>query len=65
MEEVSESHETTSRDFLLPAFARFDAILVTELTRWGRSTTDLIQPLHELHAWNVSLIAVNAPRPTA
>jgi putative DNA-invertase from lambdoid prophage Rac len=36
---------------------RIDAILVTELTRWGRSTVDLMQTIHELQAWNVSLIA--------
>lgn len=36
---------------------RIDAILVTELTRWGRSTLDLMQTIHELQAWNVSLIA--------
>jgi len=34
-----------------------DAILVTELTRWGRSTFDLVQTLHDLDGWNVSLIA--------
>ena len=34
-----------------------DAILVTELTRWGRSTFDLVNTLHDLQAWNVSLIA--------
>ena len=34
-----------------------DAILVTELTRWGRSTFDLVQTLHDLQACNVSLIA--------
>jgi DNA invertase Pin-like site-specific DNA recombinase len=36
---------------------RIDAILVTELTRWGRSTMDLVQTLHDLQAWGVSLIA--------
>ena len=36
---------------------RIDAILVTELTRWGRSTFDLVQTLHDLQAWSVSLIA--------
>jgi len=36
---------------------RVDAILVTELTRWGRSTMDLVQTLHNFQAWNVSLIA--------
>lgn len=32
-------------------------ILVTELTRWGRSTQDLISTLYDLHSWDVSLIA--------
>ena len=36
---------------------KMDAILVTELTRWGRSTLDLIQTLQALHSWEVSLIA--------
>lgn len=36
---------------------QIDAILVTELTRWGRSTLDLIQTLQDLQSWNVSLIA--------
>jgi len=34
-----------------------DAILVTEMTRWGRSTIDLIETLQSLHSWHVSLIA--------
>lgn len=34
-----------------------DAILVTELTRWGRSTIDLMQTIQDLQAWNVSVIA--------
>lgn len=36
---------------------RIDAILVTELSRWGRSTIDLVHTLQSLHGWNVSLIA--------
>ena len=36
---------------------RIDAILVTELTRWGRSTLDLVHALHDLQGWGVSLIA--------
>lgn len=36
---------------------KINAILVTEMTRWGRSTIDLIQTLQELHTWGVSLIA--------
>ena len=34
-----------------------DTILVTELTRWGRSTLDLIHTLQDLAQWDVSLIA--------
>ena len=36
---------------------QIDAVLVTELTRWGRSTLDLVETLHDFQAWNVSLIA--------
>ena len=36
---------------------RMDAVLVTELTRWGRSTQDLMDTLGQLASWNVSLIA--------
>lgn len=36
---------------------KIDLILVTELTRWGRSTIDLIHSLQQLQSWGVSLIA--------
>jgi DNA invertase Pin-like site-specific DNA recombinase len=36
-----------------------DAILVTELSRWGRSTTDLLATLKDLEARRVSVIALN------
>lgn len=36
-----------------------DAVLVTELSRWGRSTTDLLATLKELQARRVSLVALN------
>jgi DNA invertase Pin-like site-specific DNA recombinase len=36
---------------------KIDNILVTELTRWGRSTIDLIHSLQELQSWGVALIA--------
>jgi putative DNA-invertase from lambdoid prophage Rac len=36
-----------------------DAILVTELSRWGRSTLDLLHTLEQLEAWRVSVIAMN------
>ena len=32
-------------------------ILVTELTRWGRSMLDLFYTLPDLHAWDGSLVA--------
>src|ERR1700742_498457 len=32
-----------------------DVILVTELTRWGRSMLDLFHTLQDLQAWGVSL----------
>src|SRR4029453_13065725 len=34
-----------------------NAILVTELSRWGRSTQDLVQTLDDLHSWKVSVLA--------
>ena len=34
-----------------------DAILVTELSRWGQSTQDLVQTLDDLHTWKVSVLA--------
>ena len=36
-----------------------DIILVSELTRWGRSTIDLIDTLHQLQSYRVSLVAQN------
>src|SRR4051795_5059128 len=39
---------------------RIDAVLVTELSRWGRSTTtDLLPTLKELEARRVSVVALN------
>jgi putative DNA-invertase from lambdoid prophage Rac len=36
-----------------------DAVLVTELSRWGRSTLDLLNTLKELETWRVSVITMN------
>lgn len=36
-----------------------DAVLVTELSRWGRSTIDLLNTLRELESWKVSVIAMS------
>ena len=38
---------------------RIDAVLVTELSRWGRSTQDLLQTLEQLAGWNVSINAMS------
>jgi putative DNA-invertase from lambdoid prophage Rac len=35
-----------------------DVVLVTELSRWGRSTLDLLHTLKELETWRVSVIAM-------
>src|SRR5215471_14817491 len=32
---------------------KIDAVLVTELSRWGRSIQDLVATLQELHAYSV------------
>jgi DNA invertase Pin-like site-specific DNA recombinase len=36
-----------------------DAVLVTELSRWGRSTLDLLHTLTQLETWRVSVIAMD------
>lgn len=36
-----------------------DAILISEMSRWGRSTQDLLATLNDLACWNVSLLARN------
>lgn len=38
---------------------KIDAVLVTELSRWGRSTQDLLDTLNRLAGWRVSVIAMN------
>ena len=54
----SEDSRKQRQHVLALAQARkIDVVLVTELTRWGRSTIDLIQTLQHLQSWGVSLIA--------
>jgi DNA invertase Pin-like site-specific DNA recombinase len=50
-------HKQRSIVMALAQSHSIDAILVTEMTRWGRSTIDLIETLQELQSWDVSLIA--------
>lgn len=55
-----DSGDAESWLFFLLALAqarKIDAILVAELTRWGRSMLDLFHTLQDLQAWNVSLVA--------
>ena len=51
----------TARNRLLDlAQARqIDAILVSEFSRWGRSTQDLLDTLNRLAGWKVSVVAMN------
>ena len=48
-----------SKIMALAKARQIDAILVTELSRWGRSTQDLVQTLDDLHSWKVSALALN------
>ncbi len=38
---------------------KIDAVLVSELSRWGRSTQDLLETLNKLAGWKVSVVAVS------
>ena len=55
-----KNYRTERKKVLDLAQARqIDVILVTELTRWGRSTIDLVHTLQDLQAYGVSLMAPN------
>ena len=49
--------EARKRVMELAQRREIDAVLVTEMTRWGRSTQDLMNTLGDLASWDVSLIA--------
>jgi len=54
----TKNNRTQRKEVMSLAQARkIDGILVTELTRWGRSTIDLITTLQDLAHWGVSVIA--------
>ncbi|WP_417607502.1 recombinase family protein [Primorskyibacter flagellatus] len=38
---------------------KFNAVLVSELSRWGRSTQDLLDTLNQLAGWKVSVVAMS------
>jgi putative DNA-invertase from lambdoid prophage Rac len=53
-----KNHRTERKKVMdLAQARRIDVILVTELTRWGRSTIDLVHTLQDLQAYGVSLMA--------
>jgi putative DNA-invertase from lambdoid prophage Rac len=54
----SKNNRVQRKQVMNKAQAReIDGVLVTELSRWGRSTIDLITTLQELAHWGVSVIA--------
>lgn len=54
----SKNNRLQRKQVMNKAQAReIDGVLVTELTRWGRSTIDLITTLQDLAHWGVSVIA--------
>ena len=72
MEKASGARNDRQERKKVLALARgrqIEAILVTELSRWGRSTQDLVQTLDDLHSWGVSVLAqtgsasTSVPRP--
>jgi DNA invertase Pin-like site-specific DNA recombinase len=54
---VKSKHQERNKVMELASHRQIEGILVTELTRWGRSTLDLIHTLQDLSHWGVSLIA--------
>jgi putative DNA-invertase from lambdoid prophage Rac len=54
---VKTQHLERNKVMDLAQHRQIEGILVTELTRWGRSTLDLIHTLQDLSHWGVSLIA--------
>jgi len=54
----AKNDRVARKEVLALAQARdIDAVLVTELTRWGHSTLDLFYTLNDLQSWGVSVIA--------
>ena len=53
------SRRERKRVLALAQERRIDAVLVTELSRWGHSTQDLLGTLHRLAGWGVSLVAMS------
>ncbi len=53
------SRAARNRIMKLAQAHQIDAILVTELSRWGRSTQDLLGTLDQLAGWKVPVVAMS------
>ena len=56
---ASANRAARNRILDLAQARKIDAILVSELSRWGRSTQDLLDTLNRLAGWKVSVVAMN------
>ena len=53
-----EDRAERKRVLALAQARQIDLVLVTELSRWGRSTIDLLNTLRQLEGWRVSVVAM-------
>ena len=56
---ASANRAARNRILELAQARQIDAILVSELSRWGRSTQDLLDTLNKLAGWKVSVVAMS------
>ncbi|MFY0312856.1 recombinase family protein [Leisingera sp. D0M16] len=56
---ASANRAARNRVLDLAQARQIDAILVSELSRWGRSAQDLLETLSRLAGWKVSVAAMN------
>ncbi|MFT6085430.1 MAG: DNA invertase Pin-like site-specific DNA recombinase [Cycloclasticus pugetii] len=56
---VKNNRRERKKVLALAQSRQIDSVLVSELSRWGRSTVDLLDTLGQLESWKVSLIAMN------
>ena len=56
---ASDNRVARNRVLDLAQARQIDAILVSELSRWGRSTQDLLDTLNRLAGWKVSVVAMS------
>ena len=56
---TSANRSARNRLIDLAQARKVDAILVTELSRWGRSTQDLLDTMNKLAGWEISVVAMS------